>query len=259
MKIYTTEKHFPASKLLWAFSEIPPNFRFTKRAPFYYRLFIKCMKNTCEQPSMAFEVQFFFNENNWKLVLVITFRNQRMRKFCKKRWLQLDPMFIIHTEELLNSIKKRDFQRFFRRAKLARAPPHARIKQNLLYLLVFLILRMKNVHISCSAPSARVPLFFDLLFLERIKFWRPSFLQNCANRRFRWLMIVENFDKKSKNFRFFLFAYSVRSRRVTDPNGLTFKISSRYSRERTGQSWKSAIFKKSFFTSSNEFFDSFFI
>ena len=112
MKIYTTEKHFPASKLLWAFSEIPPNFRFTKRAPFYYRLFIKCMKNTCEQPSMAFEVQFFFNENNWKLVLVITFRNQRMRKFCKKRWLQLDPMFIVHTEELLNSIKKRDFQRF---------------------------------------------------------------------------------------------------------------------------------------------------
>ena len=72
-------------------------------------------------------------------------------------------------------------------------------------------------------------------------------MQNCANRRYRWLMIVENFDKKSKNFWFFFFAYSVRSRRVRKPNGLIFKISSRYSRERTGQSWKNAIFKKPFF------------
>ena len=207
----------------------------------------------------SLNMQFFFNKNNWKLVLIITFRNQRMRKFCKKRLFQLDPIWTIQTENLLDSIKKYYFHRFFPARKLACAPPRARINQKLLYLLVFLILRMKNVHISCSTPPDGVPLVFNLLFLERMKFWRPSFLQNCANRRFRWLMIVENFDKKSKNCRFFFFAYSVRSRRVRRPNGLIFKISSRYSRERTGQSWKSAIFKTSFFTSIGEFFNSFFI
>ena len=60
-------------------------------------------------------------------------------------------------------------------------------------------------------------------------------------------MILENFDEKSKKNQFIFFAYSVRSRRVRKPNGLIFKISSRYSRERTGQSWKNAIFKKPFF------------
>ena len=140
------------------------------------------------------KMQFFFNKNNWKLVLIISFRNQRMRKFCKKRSFQLDLIWTIQTENLLDSIKKYYFHRFFPARKLACAPPRARINQKLLYLLVFLILRMKNVHISCSAPSDGLPLVFDLLFLERIKFWRRSFLQNCANRRFRWLMIKTSFQ-----------------------------------------------------------------
>ena len=78
--------------------------------------------------------------------------------------------------------------------KMACAPQRPRINQKLLYLLVFLILRIKNAYISCSAPSARVPLFFNLLFLERMKFWRRGYLQNWANRRFRSFMIETSFN-----------------------------------------------------------------
>ena len=108
----------------------------------------------------------FVNKNNWKLVLIITFRNQRMRKFCKKRRLQLDQIFTIQAKDLLNSIKKRCFSLFFPGAKPQNSPEYAR---NLLYLLVFLTFRMKNVHYSCSTPPDGVPLVFNLLFLERIE------------------------------------------------------------------------------------------
>ena len=37
----------------------------------------------------------FINKNNWKLVLIITFRNRRFAKFCKKRRPQLPQIFII--------------------------------------------------------------------------------------------------------------------------------------------------------------------
>ena len=83
------------------------------------------------------------------------------------------------------------FSTFFPDAQPQNNPEYARL---LLYLLVFLTLKMKNVHYSCSTPPDRVPLVFKLLFLERIKFWRPSFLQNCANRRFRKVMIKTSFQ-----------------------------------------------------------------
>ena len=83
------------------------------------------------------------------------------------------------------------FSTFFPDAQPQNNPEYARL---LLYLLVFLTLKMKNVHYSCSTPPDRVPLVFNLLFLERIKFWRPSFLQNCANRRFRKVMIKTSFQ-----------------------------------------------------------------
>ena len=62
----------------------------------------------------------FINKNNWKLLLIITFRNRRFAKFCKKRRPQLPSIFIIQTEKLQNSIKKRCFQRSVPARKMAR-------------------------------------------------------------------------------------------------------------------------------------------
>ena len=51
----------------------------------------------------------FINKNNWKLVLIITFRNRRMGNFCKKRPPQLHQMFQIQTAKLRNPTRSCTF------------------------------------------------------------------------------------------------------------------------------------------------------
>ena len=52
----------------------------------------------------------FINKNNWKLVLIITFRSRRIAKFCKKRWPQLILLFTLRNKSTQNSMKKHDFR-----------------------------------------------------------------------------------------------------------------------------------------------------
>ena len=71
-------------------------------------------------------------------------------------------------------------------------PHRSRISQKplrLLILLIFITSKMKNVSCFMFHTLEGVRQTFDLLFLERRPCERRSFLQNWANRRFRWLMI----------------------------------------------------------------------
>ena len=77
---------------------------------------------------------------------------------------------------------------------MARASQRSRTNQKPLYLLIFLILEMKNVHISCSKPPDRVPPCFDRTFLNISSTWIPNTLQNCKIHSFRKLMIKTSFQ-----------------------------------------------------------------
>ena len=117
-----------------------------------------------------------------------------MGNFCKKRRPQLHLISMIETEKLQNSIKKYCFQQSFPARKMARASQRSRTNQKPLYLVVFLILEMKNVHISCSKPTDRVPPCFDRTFLNISSTWIPNTLQNCKIRSFRKVMIKTSFQ-----------------------------------------------------------------
>ena len=54
----------------------------------------------------CFKIWFSIKKNNWKLVSIITFRNRQLGKFWKNHRPHLYQLFIVHTQELPNSIKK---------------------------------------------------------------------------------------------------------------------------------------------------------
>ena len=62
MKIHFKMQHFSSSKLLWALSEIPPNFRFTKHASFPYlsRAWKKRFSSHCLSWLCFFCIKRFF-------------------------------------------------------------------------------------------------------------------------------------------------------------------------------------------------------
>ena len=70
-----------------------------------------------------FQIWFIFNKNNWKLVLIITFRNRRIGNFCKKRRPQLHHMYQVQTAKLQNSIEKRCSQQFIPLPKMGHHAP----------------------------------------------------------------------------------------------------------------------------------------
>ena len=151
------------------------------------------VKRACWRIILAlYKNSIFINKNNWKLVLIITFRNRRMRKFCKKRRVQLYHIFMRETEKLQDSIKKCCFQQLIpppkMRSRISQKPLH------LLILLFFIFFKMKNVSCFMFHTLEGVKQNFDLLFLERRTCERRSFLQKLASRRFCKVMIKTSFQ-----------------------------------------------------------------